>query len=403
MRVLFVNHTAIVSGAEHSLLTLIRGLPSGFVAGIACPDGPLVHMAREQGVDSYRIRGTSGSLRLHPWHTAVGLGEIGLSGVQLARAARRSGASVLHANSVRAGLTSCIACRIHDQGLVVHVRDCMPDSATTRVIRRVVAREADQVVATSEYVSQCFRAGRFQPDVRVRVIDNPVDLNRFRSDLRGPDSARRPGQPLLVIVGQISSWKGHDTAIRALHGLRLTYPDARLLIVGEVKFAHAATRFDNRGYLAELHKLVRDLGLVEAVEFIGEREDVPTIMALADVVLVPSIEEPFGRTVAEAMAVGTPVVATSIGGPAELIENGVTGLLASPGEPLAWRDAIRSILEDPGRAREMALRANHVAKRRFATQTSVAATLSVYSSIASARMELQDRPAGPHDTPATDG
>ena len=381
MKVLFVNHTGIVSGAEHSLLALVGGLPPEVVAGLACPEGPLAEMARERGVEVHPIRGTAGSLRLHPWHTSVALGEMALSGVQVGGAARRSGASVVHANSLRAGLLAGISNRLHRHGLVAHVRDCLPDSSATRLIRRLVAREAGQVVAISQYVAERFQAGLSDRDVSVQVIDNPVDLGRFRADLRGPDVSRSLDEPLLVMVGQISSWKGHDTAIRALRDLRSHQLHARLLIVGEIKFADAATRLDNRGYLAELHELVRELGLSEAVEFAGERRDVPEIMARADAVLVPSIEEPFGRTVAEAMAVGTPVVATSVGGPAELIDDGATGLLAPPGQPAAWSRAIRSILQNPEKAREMGRCASEVARRRFAVERHVAAMMEVYGSV----------------------
>jgi glycosyltransferase involved in cell wall biosynthesis len=385
MKVLFVNHTGIVSGAEHSLLTLIGGLPSEVVAGLACSEGRLAEMARERGIEVHPVRGTAGSLRLHPWHTSVAVAEIALSGMQVARVARRAGASVVHANSLRASLAGGIACRIHDRGLVAHVRDCLPDSTATRLIRRFVAREADQVVAISEYVAERFRTGLSDREVPVRVIDNPVDLGRFRADLRGPDASRSSAEPLLVIVGQISPWKGHDTAIRALHDLRGHHSNARLMIVGEVKFADVATRFDNRGYLAELRELVRDLGLEGAVEFAGERDDIPQIMACADVVLAPSIEEPFGRTVAEAMAVGTPVIATTVGGPAELIEDGTTGLLAPPGEPAAWSEAIRRILEHSDWARELGRRGSDVAHRRFATERHVAAMMAVYESVEPSR------------------
>jgi glycosyltransferase involved in cell wall biosynthesis len=378
MRVLFVNHTGIVSGAEHSLLTLIGGLPSGLAAGLACPEGRLAELARERGIEVHRIRGTAGSLRLHPWHTSVAVAELALGGVQLARIVRRTGASVVHANSLRAGLSAGIACRLQPRGLVVHVRDCLPDSAATRLIRRLVAGEADQVVAISEYVAERFRTGIGGRDVPVTVIDNPVDLDRFRVERRGSASSPSSG-PLLVMVGQISSWKGHDTAIRALHGVRRHHPHARLLIVGEVKFAEAATRLDNRGYLAGLHRLVEKLGLGEAVEFAGEREDVPEIMASADAVLVPSVEEPFGRTVAEAMAVGTPVVATTVGGPAELIDDGITGLLVPPGEPGAWSEAICRLLNDSEWARQLDRRASEVARWRFATERHVAAMIEVYA------------------------
>jgi glycosyltransferase involved in cell wall biosynthesis len=380
MRILFVNHTGLISGGEHSLLTLIDGLPPEVVAGLACPAGPLAEMARERGIEVHPVRGTAGSLRLHPWHTPLAVGEMVLSGVQVARAARRSDATILHANSLRAGLVASVACRLRDRGLVTHVRDCLPDSPSTRLIRRLIAREADQVIAISQYVAECFRGGLSGRSARLRVIDNPVDLDRFHADLRSSEGSGSAG-PLLAIVGQISSWKGHDTAIRALHELRADHPHARLLIVGEVKFAAANTRLDNRAYLAELHRLARELSLQDAVEFLGERHDVPEIMARADAILVPSIEEPFGRTVAEAMAVGTPVVATSVGGPAELIEDGVTGLLAPPREPAAWSHAIRRIVDDPQWAREMGRRAGETARERFAVERHVAAMMEVYESV----------------------
>lgn len=378
MRILFVNHTSTVSGAEHSLLTLLGVLPSESVAGLACPQGPLARMARECGVQVHPVAGTSGSLRLDPWRTPAAVAEIALTGVQVARAARRSGASVIHANSLRAGLVAGISHRLHRHGLVTHIRDCLPDSSITRLIRRSVAAETDELVAISEYVVGRFRAGICETDMPVRVIDDPIDLGRFRPNRRKHDSARLHNEPVLAIIGQISSWKGHDTAIRALYDLRRRHQNARLLIVGEIKFAGAATRLDNRGYRAELHKLVSDLRLVGAVEFVGEREDVPDIMANADVILVPSIEEPFGRTVAEAMAVETPVVATTIGGPAELIDNGTTGLLVPPADPVAWSEAITSILEKPGWAREMARRGGDIARQRFAPERHAAAMLEIY-------------------------
>jgi hypothetical protein len=207
MRVLFVNHTGIVSGAEHSLLTLIGGLPPEIIAGLACPEGPLAEMARELGIEVHLVRGTSGSLRLHPRHTPVAVADLALSGLQLARLVRRTGASVVHANSLRAGLAATVACRLQPRGLVVHVRDCLPDSAATRLIRRLVAGEADQLVAISEYVAERFRAGLSGRDVPMRVIDDPIDLDRFRAGLLGSETSMPPDGPLLVIVGQISSWK----------------------------------------------------------------------------------------------------------------------------------------------------------------------------------------------------
>ena len=117
MRVLFVNHTSAVSGAEHSLLVLMGGMPRDAVAGLACPAGPLADLAESRGVSVHRVRGTGGSLRLHPWRTPVAVAEIASSGVALAGVAKRAGSSVLHANSLRAGLIAGTATRFRRGGI----------------------------------------------------------------------------------------------------------------------------------------------------------------------------------------------------------------------------------------------------------------------------------------------
>ena len=383
MRILFANHTSVVSGAERSLLMLMSALPPDLVAGLACPAGPLAERARKNGIRVHQIRGTAGSLRLHPWQTPFALGELAISGVQIGRAARSVGADLIHANSLRAGLSATVACRLDRRGLILHIRDCMPDSAVTRLLRRAAAGNAAQIVAISQYVADRFVTGLTPHRLPLHVIDNPVDLGRFNVDLRCKAPPAR-GAPLLVVVGQITPWKGQDTAIRALREIRVRHGRARLWIVGEVKFASAFTRLDNPGYLAKLGRLVKELGLGGCVEFVGEREDVPEIMAHADAILVPSVEEPFGRTVAEAMAVGAPVVATTVGGPPELIDDGVTGLLVAPGDPHAWSQAVLRVLDHPDRSSEMGRRASEVARQRFAPDRHASAMIQVYRDAMSA-------------------
>jgi glycosyltransferase involved in cell wall biosynthesis len=379
--VLFVSHTGVIGGAERSLLTLLGALPVGLIAGLACPPGQLAAAARDMNIRVHPIAGTSGSLRLHPGRTPLAIGEIALSAVQVARIARRTGAAVVHANSLRAGILAGVAGRIDDRALVVHIRDCLPDSAVSLVSRRLAASEATVLVAISRYVAERFVAGLDASELPMRVIDNPLDLRRFRPRPRSGNTGSSDG--LLVVVGQISPWKGQDTAIRALYELRRSRPSARLWIVGDVKFT-GSTRFDNRAYLSRLHGLVGELGLAEAVEFTGERGDVAEIMARADAVLVPSHEEPFGRAAAEAMAVGAPVVATSVGGTAELIHDRVTGLLVDPTAPSAWTKAIAHVLDQPAWAREMGRRASEVAHTRFAVDRHVRAMTEAFEAAAHA-------------------
>jgi glycosyltransferase involved in cell wall biosynthesis len=114
------------------------------------------------------------------------------------------------------------------------------------------------------------------------------------------------------------------------------------------------------------------------VSWLGEREDVPELMRALDMLLLPSREEPFGRTLIEAMALGVPVLATDVGGPSEIIENGREGYLLSPTEPEAWARAVRTIAESPELRREMGLAGRRRVEQAFTVERHVAAMLSVY-------------------------
>jgi glycosyltransferase involved in cell wall biosynthesis len=368
-RSLHVSHTGILGGAERSLLTLLGALDPSRIAGVACPDGDLADAVRDRGLPLHRIRGTTASLRLHPVQTPRALADIARTGVSVATIAASCGATALHANSVRAGLATAVAARRGAGPAVIHVRDVLPEGAATRAIARAVVSQPGAVVCISDYVAR-----RFAPGGRCRlpltVVPNAVDLERFDPALADRRATRAklglaPDAPVLAIVGQITRWKGHDTAVRALEIARRTYPGACLLIVGSVKFDATGTRFGNRAFLVELEQLVGALGLRDAVRFMGEREDVPEILGALDALLVPSTGEPFGRTVIEAMAMQAPVIATEDGGPAEIVEHGLTGLLAPARDPLRWAEAIITVLGDPEAARARARRARAVAVERF--------------------------------------
>src|SRR5215218_391013 len=102
MKVLYVNHTAQVSGAERALLDLLAGLPGDISPAVACPDGPLTAAVGASGVPVLPVSGTDASLRLHPFYTPRAVADISRSAVVLRRQARRFGADLVHANSIRA-------------------------------------------------------------------------------------------------------------------------------------------------------------------------------------------------------------------------------------------------------------------------------------------------------------
>lgn len=389
MKVLYVNHTATVSGGERSLLELLGALPAAVRPRLACPRGSLQERASALGVPCTTIAGTAGSLRLHPLHTPLALAQMSLAALQVARAAKRDGAELVHANSIRAGIVLGLARRLppglalpRATATVVHVRDVLPPGGASAASLRLIAATATVVVANSEHTAASVRAAA--PGARVEVLHNPVDLRRFDPERIDRGEARaRLGEAgrhelLLGVVAQLTPWKGQDTAIEALGALRREGIDARLLLIGAAKFTARATRFDNERYVAGLHELAGREGVADRVSWLGEREDVPELVRALDVLLLPSWEEPFGRALIEAMALGVPVLATEVGGPREIVREGVDGFLLPPREPARWAGAIARVHEDRGLAERLGRAGRERVREEFTSERHAAATLDLY-------------------------
>ena len=387
MRVLFVNHTGIASGAELSLLELVLGMPEEVSSLVACPEGELAETLRSRGVRTSAIPPIEASLRLHPVQTPAGMAQILRTARAVRRAARAHGADIVHANSTRAGLAAILATRAGGPPVVVYVKDCLPAGRAADLTRRVLTHGAALVLANSRYTAASFQRGDRSP--RLEVAYSPIDLERFNPERIEREQARgrlgvAPDACLLGVVGQITPWKGQATAIEALARLKERVPAAKLLVVGSVKFRGDATRYDNTAYLRSLHELVGKLGLEDDVTFAGESTDVPEVLRALDVLLAPSWEEPFGRAIVEAMAIGTPVIATSVGGPAELIEDGVNGRLVEPRDPDLWARAIEELLANADLRRDIAERARRTATG-FSRELHVERVLRGYHEVLAAR------------------
>jgi L-malate glycosyltransferase len=381
VRVLYVNHTAEVSGSERSLLGLLAALPTSVQPCVASPPGRLAHAVAELGIPVTSITATAGSLRLHPAHTPRALGEMTVAALQVHRAARRHRAEVVHANSIRAGVELGLAC-VSSAANVVFVRDCLPPGTVTSATMRLIASTATTVVANSHYTADTVRVSA--PNARLEVVHPALDLARFDPDQVDRPAARaRLGvagtrRVLMGVVAQLSPWKGQDTAIEALRLLREQDVDAHLLLIGSAKFVARSTRFDNHAYVGRLRRLIADAGLEDRVCWLGEREDVPQLMRALDVLLLPSHVEPLGRALLEAMALEVPVLATSVGGPPELVRDGREGYLVAPGEPAAWAQAVMRVTADPVRAREMGRAGRARIAEAFEAHDHMEAVLAVY-------------------------
>lgn len=387
LRVLVVNQTAATSGAEHSLLTLLAALdPAQAEVTVASPVGLLSERVAELGLPHVPIHGTEASFRLNPRTTPPELARLLRSSWQVARAARRIEADVVHANTTRAGLIAIGARSFGAPAPLVHVRDWAPPGRAADLVLGLTGRRAGAIVANSRHVAEQF--GRLPDPPRgrraPRVIHNPVDLSRFSPAGHDRAAARAAlglptGAPVAGVVGQLTPWKGQDDAIRALAACGL--PEAHLVVAGSAKFATAAARFDNQAYADGLAPLAAELGVADRTHLLGEVRDVPGVLAALDVLLVPSWEEAFGRVVVEGMAMGLPVIATSNGGPPEIINDGRSGFLLPPREPETWGSLVGTVLRDADKRARIGAAALDAAQD-FDPAHHAAAVLAVYRDLA---------------------
>jgi L-malate glycosyltransferase len=369
MRVLYVSHTSLVSGAERALLDLLAALPPTVEPVLATPAGDLADRASQLGVRVSPLPNVSGSLRLGVRQTTTALTQLATAAATVRSIVSWEAPDLIHANSVRSGLM-CGGALVRNQPVLVHCHDVLPNSLQAKAIRVTLAHSVSAIAAISEYVARPWRNHK----IPVEVVHNPLDTRRFDPERVAKSEARtqlglNQSDQLIGVVAQITPWKGQEIAIKVLGDLQERFPDLRLLIIGSPKFTSPNTRFDNLAYLHSLHALVERLGLLGRVEFWGDREDVDVVIRALDVMLAPSWNEPFGRSVIEAMALGTPVIATSVGGPAEYIDRHKEGWLVDPHDQHGWTTALAESLEGPDEAGVRARRASQHARTAFDRDT----------------------------------
>jgi glycosyltransferase involved in cell wall biosynthesis len=215
-----------------------------------------------------------------------------------------------------------------------------------KLIEGMGHRRVEVLVCNSEYLAALTsREDRWPPPTR--VIHNAVDLERFA---RVPYPAKV--EPTIAVVANLHPYKGHALLVRALSFVRAQLPAVRLVVVGEGVARQG------------IRTLAAELGLTDAVTFVGAVADPAPYVADAHVVALTSDHEGFPNALLEAMAVGRPVVATNVGGIPELVRDGVDGFLTSA-DPAEIAARLAEVLGDPSLGERM----GHSAHERAATFT----------------------------------
>lgn len=228
-----------------------------------------------------------------------------------------------------------------------------PELGARREVEHRLMRDVDRIVAATD-VDAGHMVEHYGADPgKIAIIPPGVDLERFRPMDRAEALARTGYDPcdrLLLFVGRMDPVKGLDTLLRAMHEVVRREPamleHACLCVVGGQKPEDEAAV---DAEIEHIHALRRQLGLGDFVRFVGmlSQDDLPHWYNAAEVVIVPSRYESFGMVALEAMACGTPVIATDVGGLATLVRDGRTGFLVPDGDPIALANKLLPLLALP--------------------------------------------------------
>jgi glycosyltransferase involved in cell wall biosynthesis len=273
---------------------------------------------------------------------------------------RADGARIVHGYQWRPSLVGALAARLARVPVVLaSKRSLSGDSRTERRAWRILGRLVDAITVNAD----ALRAEAVAHGVRSAwvVVRNGIDLERFtiddttRAELRGALDLD-PARPIVGAVGRLEARKGHDDLLRAVARLGARGAEAlpQVVLVGDGP---------ERG---ALEVLARTLGIEHAVRFAGTVTDVRPWLAAMDAFVLPSREEGSSNAALEAMACGRPVIATSVGGTEELIEDGRTGLIVPPRDPAALATALATVLDAPEHAARLGAAARLVVEERYA-------------------------------------
>ncbi|OQX55843.1 MAG: hypothetical protein B5M53_03830 [Candidatus Cloacimonas sp. 4484_209] len=369
-RIVFLDHTAKISGGERSLLLILKKLDRTRFNSclVTLEDGPLLEEAKKLGVKAVSLIFPRVVLKRR--RRDIGLVSlclslfVSLSGIfRLVKLLKTQSFDIVYTNSQKSHLIGLIAGIIAGVPVVWHFRDVLPDGIAKRVVILLGNMFAKRIIVISCIVAKQFIvAGRIRS--KVRVVYNAIDLHDFIEQAKNSKTSLKKefhlpdNSQIVATVGQIARWKGQEYIVYVAEALIKRFDNLYFFIIGEPLFAEDA-------YYRKIKDLVIAKGLEKRVLFTGFRWDIPGIMKDIDILLHTPVEpEPFGRVIIEAMAVGTPVVAFDMGALKEILRDSA-GILISPFDTKGLEETITSLLLDKQSYRMISKNAEIAVRNRF--------------------------------------
>jgi len=246
---------------------------------------------------------------------------------------------------------------------------------------KILLRNFDNIIAVSDLLRNKLLISRIGRE-KIVVINNGVDLACFQAKSNNPQAAKSrllikkslgilEYDKVVGTVGRLSEEKGHIYLLQAFEMLCKELPNVKLLFVGD-------------GILKkELQAATIKLHMENKVIFAGTRDDIPELLNVMDIFVLPSLVEAMPMALLEAMASIRPIIATNVGSVGKLIKNNETGILIEPGDPVAIKNSIIALFQNSENASALALKSFENVKNNFSSENMVKKYVSLYENLIS--------------------
>ncbi len=369
-----------VGGGEYSIYFLIKNLRRDIFEPLVfySSENEIISRLREDGIrlinipidkkitSVYRdeIRKNPISLFSYVRYLIAGIFEV-------VKSLKKYKIDILHPHDNLSKIIGGISAKIVGVKVVTYCRDLLKESLIEKMLIFYQLLFMDRIIAVSEGNRNIFKIGKKISD-KVQTIYNGIELSMFDSVTQNPISIKKglgiSNEKLVVgIIGVFDKCKGHIYLFQAIEKLvSQGIKDIVCLVVGDGRERD------------ELKEFVTNKRLQDYFKLLGYRNDIPEILKAIDVIVMPSVQESFPRVPLEAMAMKVPVIATTVGGLPESIDDGNTGILVPPMDVDSICKAIKYLIENPDVRKRMGEAGRKKVGEKFSIETNVRKTEELY-------------------------
>ena len=290
--------------------------------------------------------------------------------------------TIVHSHTSKAGLLGRLAAKLAGVPIIVHT----PHGHVffgyfgpfkTKIfilLEKLASRITDKIVTLSNREKEDYISFKIAEEDRLSVICSGIELNKFKESLLSEKQNLKkelgiPENSLIVgTAGRLVPVKGPEFLIKAAKYIISKYPDTYFIFTGDGPLENG------------LKRKALEMGISDNIIFLGLRDDVAKIISIYDIFVLPSLNEGMGRVLAEAMALGKPIVASNIGGIPDLVIHGKNGFLVPPKNPKELAKYIQVLIEDKGKREKMGLKGKEMSLN-FGAESMIEKIASLYEEL----------------------